>query len=377
MEDIELAAIVIDNGTGLIKSGLAGEIAPRKSFPSLYGSTRFQGLDIALDQCDYAVGDEAFAKRGVMNMCEPIKKGVIVDWDIMEKVWHHTFYNELKVDPQEHPALITDCPQNKPENKEKAAQIFFENFNVPSFYIGNQAVLALLASGSTKGIVFDSGEGCTHVVPIYEAYALPHSTAALDICGRDLTNHMMNLLIKEGLTFSRHYDIDIIKKIKETKTKVSRDYAKDEQEFLEGGNSNDVIFELPDGKTINIGKPQIECPEALFNPSLIGKDIVGIHELIYRSYFTIDMEVKKTLFSKIVLAGGNTMFPSIAERLCKEMKNLGHNSVPFTVHVPAERQYTGWIGGSVLSSLSTFHTMWISKKEYEEEGEGVVKRKCL
>lgn len=377
MEDIELAALVVDNGTGLIKAGLAGEIAPRKCFPTLYGQSRFQGLDIALDQCDYAVGDEAFAKRGVMNITEPIKKGIIVDWDIMEKVWHHTFYNELKVDPQEHPALITDCPQNEAIKKEKAAEIFFENFNVPSFYIGCQAVLALLASGSTKGIVFDSGEGSTHVVPIYEAYALPHSTNALDISGKDLTNHMMNLLIDNGLTFSRHYDVDIIKQIKETKTYISLNYESEQQEFIESGNSKDAIFELPDGKTINIGDQQIKCPEILFNPKIINRDIPGIHELIYRSYFSIDMEVRKTLFSKIVLAGGNTMFPYIAERLCKEMKALGGNSVPFRVYVPAERQFTGWIGGSVLSSLSTFHTMWISKKEYEEGGVNVVRRKCL
>jgi actin len=253
MEEIELAALVVDNGTGLIKAGLAGEIAPRKCFPTLYGSSRFQGLDVALDQCDYAVGHEAFAKRGTMNIIEPVKRGVIADWDIMEKIWHHTFYNQLKVDPQEHPALITDAPQNESSNKEKATEIFFENFNVPSFYIGNQSVLGLLASGATKGIVLDSGEGCTHVVPIYEAYPLPHSTNALDISGRDLTDRMMNLLIENGLTFSKHYDVDVIKMIKEKKTYISLNYDSEMKEFQETANSKDAIFELPDGKTINIG----------------------------------------------------------------------------------------------------------------------------
>lgn len=377
MEETELAAIVIDNGTGMIKAGLAGEIAPRKCYPTLYAKSRFQGLDIALDQCDYAIGDEAFSKRGVMDVSKPIEKGIIKDWDVMEKIWHHTFYNEIKVDPQEHPALITEAPQNPVENKEKAAEIFFENFNVPSFYIGNQAVLSMIASGSTKGVVFDSGEGCTHVVPIYEAYALPHSTASLDICGADLTKYMMDLLIENGLTFSKHYDFDVIKKIKETKTRISLNYREDERSFKESGTSKDLIFELPDNKSINIGLPQIQCPESLFQPDLIGRNVMGIHELIYRSYFSIDMEVRNQLFMKIVLSGGNTMFPSIAERLCSEIKQLGSTSVQFKVFVPAERQYTTWIGGSVLSSLSTFHTMWIDKKEYEEAGESVVRRKNL
>lgn len=377
MEDSEQAAIVIDNGTGTIKAGIAGDDAPRKCFPTLLGKSRFTGLDIALDQCDYIVGDEAFKKRGTYNIIEPIEKGMIVDWDAMEKVWHHTFYNELKVDPQEHPAMITEPPMNSKSAREKCSEIYFENFNVPSFYIGCQAVLALFALGNTKGIVFDSGEGCTHVVPIYEGYALPHATQSLDISGKDLTDHMMNLLINNGLTFSKHYDINIIKNIKEKKTYIALDYEQEKQDFMESGNAKDVIYELPDGSNINIGVQQIQCPEALFDPSLIGKDIIGIHEQIYKSYFSIDMEVRRTLFNRVVLCGGNTMYTNIAERLCKKMKDLGYTSIQFKIFVPAERMYTVWIGGSVISSQSTFQTMWISKKEYDEIGPRVVHMKSL
>lgn len=174
--------------------------------------------------------------------------------------------------------MITEPPMNSKFAREKCSEIYFENFNVPSFYIGCQAVLALFALGNTKGIVFDSGEGCTHVVPIYEGYALPHATASLDIAGKDLTDHMMNLLINNGLTFSKHYDINIIKNIKEKKTYIALEYEQEKQDFMESGNAKDVIYELPDGSNINIGVQQIECPEALFDPTLIGKDIVGIHE---------------------------------------------------------------------------------------------------
>lgn len=378
-DDSDLTATVIDNGTGYIKAGIAGDPAPRKIFPTLYGKSKFQGLDVALDQTDYLVGDQAFAKRGNYTMVKPIEKGIIKDWDVMEKVWHHTFYHELQVDPQEHPVMITDSPMNSFENKEKCTEVFFENLNVPSFYIASSAVLALMASGSTKGVVFDSGEGCTHVVPIYEAYALPHSTREIDIAGSDLTNFMMKLLIEKGITFSKHYDIDIAQKIKETKTHISLTYDQEKKEFNESGNSKDTIFELPDGKSINIGLPQIECPEALFQPNLIfeKEKLEGIHDLIYRSYFAIDMEVRKILFSKIVLAGGNTLFANITERIAQQMKELGGNSIVFKVYAPAERQCTGWIGGSVLSALSTFQTMWISKKDYEEVGSSIVRKKCL
>lgn len=387
-DETELAAIVIDNGTGFIKAGMASDPAPRKKFPTMLGFSRFQGLDVAMDQPDFMVGDKAYENKGILNIVNPIEKGIIKNFDNMERIWHHTFYDQLSVDPQEHPAMITDSPLNTFENKEKCTQLFFENLNVPSFYIASSAVLALIASGSSKGVVFDSGEGATHVVPIYECYALPHSTKSIDISGKDLTEYMHYLLYSLGNTLSKK-DSEIVQKIKETKTHISLGFEKELTEFKDSGNSKDIVMELPDGNSISIGSPQIECPEILFKPHLL-KDVgpayphlqakcneIGIHELIYKSYFAIDMEVRKLLFSKIVLAGGNTLFTNIGERIADEMKDAGGNSVSFKVSVPAERQYTAWIGGSILSSLSPFQSMWISKKEYEDVGESIVRRKSL
>jgi actin-related protein len=376
----EQVHICLDNGTGFMKGGFSGEEAPRSVFPTLVGM-QTEGLQFTSDDNKPKItGQEALAKLGISKYNYPIENGVITDFDDMEFIWKHMLYSELKIVPENHNIILTDIPKNKDSNREKITQIFFEKFNVPGLFIGSTSAMSIYSCGKTNGIVIDSGESLTNFVPIYEGFSFNQSIRQVNIGGKDLTDYLIKILINKRFNIDNIQKKQIINQIKEKYCYCSYDFETEIREEEEG-RSLEKKFKLPDGEEVTIEFERLKTPEILFNNNLLDKKIQfkGLHGECYDSIQSCDLEMKKDLYSNIILAGGNTLFKGLPERLHKEIQKVTPSALASKVKIIAlpERKYAAWIGESILSSLINFQCMWITKAEYGESGSNIVHKKCF
>ncbi|KAG7378731.1 Alpha-centractin [Phytophthora pseudosyringae] len=390
--------LVIDNGSGLMKAGFAGGETPQVVFPSFVGTTKHTRMmpGGAYEGGDVFVGNRVQHHRGLFKIQYAMEHGVVTDWNSMHRIWQHVYSKDmLNVQSEDHPVLLTEAPLNPVANRQRAGEVFFEAFNVPSLFVSPQAVLSLYASGRTTGVVLDVGDGVAHVVPVYEGFTLPHAITRMDIAGRDVTRHLQLLLRRAGYNFQTSAESEVVREIKEKLCYVAFNPTKEEQLEAEksalavkdmlsakskptttSGDDTSAYY-LPDGTLLNIGPEKFRAPEVLFRPEIIGSEARGVHECLVQAIMKSDMDLRKTLFSQIILSGGSTLFPGFGDRLLAEVRKKAPKDIKIRISAPPTRIYSTWIGGSILASLATFKNMWITKSEYEEYGASILHRKNL
>ncbi|KAK0138289.1 Actin-101 [Merluccius polli] len=401
--------IVLDTGSGVMKAGFSDEELPRIIFPTIIGVPKYEEMMNGRSEQEDFIGHEAQHMRGVLALRYPMKNGVIHNWDDMEKIWHHTF-QQLGVDPEDHPVMLTEAPMNPVANRQRAVEVMFDRFCVPFVYVAMQAVLALYAAGRCTGVVFDSGDGVSHSVPVFEGYSLPHAVQRFPLAGRDVTLHLKKnersgfvesifpknvkkgfdqsvsnalpcvsqLLQEQGVNMRTSAELELVREMKERCCRVALDY---EAELRPGGSSSggggEMSYVMPDGQVVCLDTERFRAPEILFRPELIGRDHYGMHQSLYKSVLSTDIDLRRDLLGNIVLSGGNTLLAGLPERLQREVGVL----VPgprVRVSSPAGRDSSVWRGGAALAGLpSPAGCAWISRDEYEEYGPQIVFRKCF
>jgi actin len=370
--------VVLDNGSGMVKAGFAGEDAPQCVFPAIVGRPRAGTVTIqgGGSKSEY-IGDEAIKLMGVLNLNYPIAAGIVESWEDMEKVWHHAFYNELRIAPNEAKGvLLTEAPRNPRANREKMVQLMFETFEVKNIYVAIQAVMSLYSAGRTTGLVVDAGDGVSHTVPVFEGFSLPHAVEKMEIAGRVLTMYMQKLFIENGESFTSAAEIQIVRDIKEKHAFVAQNYAEEKEAALKSAE-HDIQYTLPDKRVLSVpATVRMGCPELLFDPTLNGLNCMSLPDLAWSSVQKADIDVRKELCKNIIMSGGSTMYEGIADRLKQELVNRAPAGAEIRIVASADRKYAVWKGGSTLASLSTFHSSWVTAEDYQEHGAAIIHRKC-
>jgi len=372
--------VVIDNGTATVKGGFSSSDAPQCKIPSIVGHGRHKGAMSSLGLKDCYVGSQAQTLRGILSINHPIRQGVVQDWDDLETIWDHILQNELKTEASAQPLLITQQPLASQEDETKMAEILMEKMQVPAMFIANKSVMSLYGGGNMTGISVDSGHDTTYLVPSYQGNAIQDATLVLKIGGRQVTDHLMNLLMngkysfpddnfllwrkKKKTKFTVSSRKDIIRELKEQYCQVTTHYTKSWEDPSFPENS----IRLPDGNMIVMGKETFVAPEIMFQPALANKKSCGLSQLIYYSVLKCEESVRSELLSNITLSGGNTKFPGFEKRLYQELSSLFDEKTTIKVKALPNRELLGWIGGARLSNLSSFQRFWLTAADYQEKG---------
>jgi len=379
--------VVIDLGTGFLKVGLSSSTTPDFLLPNTVGRPILRSDESFSKQKikDIMICDETTPVRQYLDLTLPVEHGVVTNWDDETLVLDYIFKNKLQIENNDHPILITEAPMNPIDNRKKMCEVFFETLGFPSLQVSPQALLVLYAQGLVTGVVVDSGDGVTHIMPIAETCLLPHCVGRMNIAGRDITEHMVKLLTLRGYPFHKTSDFDVVREIKERLCFISADITAD-RKLAHETTAYVVPYTLPDSRLIKVSGERFEAPEVLFNPSALGYEGEGLSDMVFQTIMKTDIDLRKKFFDSIVISGGTTMFPGMSTRLTNDLRRLVKDKIlggdekklgTYKIHVedPPNRRFLVYLGATVLANLSQGKSnMWATQQDWKEDPNTVIKR---
>ncbi|KAG2389097.1 hypothetical protein C9374_014497 [Naegleria lovaniensis] len=377
--------VIVDNGSLLIKAGFSGEEKPACVVSSLVGrpkpthkSPEMLGAESKLLYLGREISSN---NRCFLNVTPCIVDGYVQQWDDMESVWNNLFFNELRLNPIEHPMLMIEHDLNPISNAEKTMSIMFETFRIPKFYSKTSGSLILYSSGNYTGLSVDIGHNVTTLTPIYGGYTFYNAVKRVHLGGDDVTKQLKKLLmIEKGFYTESFGEHEAIRIMKENCCFVARNYDEVMNDLMAPRSTISVhdfstSYTLPCGTSIELDAERFRAPEILYKPQLIGRECEGLPELICSSIMACDADTRPELFDNIIVSGGSSQFANFDERLTSDVASLTKRNVQIKSCDTENRCNSPFIGGSILTSLGSFDEMWITAEEFNESGSYALMRR--
>lgn len=365
-------AVVIDMGTGICKVGFAGQSLPTYTVATIVGCQPKKQTTEGQPELETFIGKAAHS-HSELKLVQPVRNGIVVDWEAAELIWRHMLEHDLQVATQDHPLLFSDPPFSPTTNREKLVEVAFESLCSPAMYVASQSVLSVYAHGCVSGLVVDTGHGVSCTVPVYQGYNLPQAIERLDLAGTHLTAFLAEMLLGSGFQLQQQ-DLDTVENIKHRYCYVASDFQKKQAQMDQDCQKS---LKLPDGRTVTLGKELFQCPELLFHPPEIpGLSPVGLPTMAEQSLCKVPQILRPDIAQNVLLCGGSSLFTGFESRFRAELLLSLPPETHVVVAAQPTRNFSVWIGGSILASLRAFQSCWVLREEYEEQGPHIVYRKC-
>lgn len=371
-------AIVVDVGSNMVKAGFGGDDAPRAYFPSTIGTAKTKSCMVGMGNKSYYVGDEAQYRRGSLTMCHVLEHAIPQSNDLHQRLFHQSFYNELKVAPEEHPLLILEATLNPLHVRQNTLQLLMEEFSAPAVYFANASIMSLYAHGKTSGMAVDCGHGITQMVPVCDGLMINAGQVRSELGGALVSRVLMEMLWQSNKPASA---IDM----QTTAWKQTLHQIKEKAATCSTAThtkSSDYTYDLPDGTKIKVSAQERQhCMNVLFQPEQFNKLQSfgkGIQHCIHRAlqmYKGLDTDnyLHDSLLNNIIVSGGVATAPFFQERLSEELSKLENKPVQILQKTKICK-YAPWIGASLLSDTGFFDRLWTSREEYEEVGPSIAQK---
>ncbi|XP_058160263.1 actin-like protein 8 [Dasypus novemcinctus] len=357
--------IIIDHGSGFLKAGLSGWNEPQMVFPSI----------VNYIPCRENPGP-SYARRRVslgIDICHPdtfsypIERGRVLNWEGVEHIWSFV----LEKHRQEHedsPVLITESPTKEPGDRQKTLEIMFELLDVPSVFLADQLEMSLYASGHLTGVVVDSGYGLSRVQPFHLGRPLHSSGKTLEFAGQDLSSYLFQSLFKEDCNKHNLFQLETVATIQMSKCYVSQNLAEalEFRQSLPSESDGSTTYQLPDGALVELTPMQQLAPEMFFSPQVFDLQGPSLSQAVVDSIKTCETSLQPILTSHVTACGGNTLYPGFTKRLYKELTTEHFSSTKTAIWVGSNRNFSVWLGASVVAHLSTYRSAWVTREEYDE-----------